>query len=182
MRAPQCPTASHRNVTASGRRQEWMSGSGGGSGGSMKWSSKDCPERITLYGWAEVGMANVDSPAGSGYFLAGTTVSSAESMSREVPREQSQAEEGRSVAAAGSPSDAGTQQHFLPAPRSGGQPQQHQDVSPPPRIPGSVDATANGKRRIARTIAPPATAAVMERHLLGSREWNFTPPPLARIP
>lgn len=166
--------APHRNITASGRRQEGLQRSGGGSGGSTKWSSKVCPERTTRYGWVEEEMANANSPGGSGYFLAGTTVNSAEPVSREVPREQSQVDEGRSVAATGSPSPAGTQQHFLPTPRSGGQPQQHQDVSPPPRIPESVDAMANGARRSARATAPAATSATEEKLFPVSRVWKST--------
>ena len=73
----------------------------------------------------KMGMANVYSPAGSGYFLAGTTVNSTESVSREVPREQSQADEGRSVASTGPPPVAAPQQHLPSETRSGGQPQQH---------------------------------------------------------
>ncbi|GAB4244934.1 MAG: hypothetical protein OHK0028_23080 [Deltaproteobacteria bacterium] len=119
-------------------------------------------------------MTNGHSPGGIGYFLAEMPVNSAESVSREVPREQSQAEEGRSVVSPGSPPAAGTQQHLFPATRSGGQPQQQPDFSPPPRTSWSIDALANGEARSTRRIVPVATAAAKEKQPLVSRKRGYT--------
>jgi hypothetical protein len=147
---------------------------GGGTAGSTKCSTHVC----TCGFWRNVRKdpttPGTHSIGGREDFFAETPVSSAESVSREFPREQAHAAEGSSSASTGSPSPAVTQQHFLPAPRSGGQPQQHPDFSPPPRIPCSVDAVPNGERRSARTIAPPATAATKEKLAPVSRVWKST--------
>ena len=162
-----------------GQEKTWIFG--GGSGGSTKWSSKSCPERIILQGWAEEGMANVNSPGGNGTFLTETPMLSPEPASVELPKEQSQPDGEEPSPATGAVPVANAQQHLPSAIRSGGQPQHLPDFSLPPRIPWPVDTTENGERRSARTIAPPATVAAKEKHFPGSRVRIITPSPITRI-
>jgi hypothetical protein len=117
------------------RCQEKTGRSGGGSGGSTKWSSKVRSERTTLNGREEEGKTNGNSPGGSGCFLTETPMTSPEPASVELPKEQPQPDGEELPSSKGAVAVAKTQQHLPSAIRSGGQPQHLPDVSPPPRIP-----------------------------------------------